>query len=129
MEETQTTVPNETTETTEPITRIEELDMDFFTQTGGNFLTLKEGEKLDVIVKKFEKIIEPGNNYNFSKADYKIRMTTMDDKTLDISAWSLLGCIKDAIRTEKVEKLEGLKLHMEHPGRGSYLVVIVKDTE
>jgi hypothetical protein len=86
-----------------------------------SFVSLKEGETVELTVKKLRKVRVPaGDKYKLSGQDYKFEILTTKDQILNIIAWDLWGKVRKIMQDEK--KINGITLKISHPSKGEYLV-------
>jgi hypothetical protein len=103
----------------EPVEDGKELTLEDIAQK--NFVSLKEGEVVEITVKKLKKVrVAEGDKYKLSKTDYKFEILTMEDQVLNIIAWDLWGKIRKIMQDAK--KINGIKLRIGHPSKGEYVV-------
>jgi len=97
----------------------------------GNYLSVKEGEKLVVKVKEIKKVVGGNSNFNYKKKDgnpiltketkepFHHELTSDDDRTLTIGAISLLAALRNA------EVDPSMEIEINHSGRGKYEITIL----
>jgi len=114
----------ETDKGEETITR-EPVNAENLVDPSGNYVNLKEGMEYTGVIKHFDKVTNPKDDYNLSKVDYKYEVTFSDGKTLSVNAWKLYGAMKGAFKEAKCDYLDS-KVKLTHPARGQYTCTILE---
>lgn len=85
------------------------------------YIKLEKGVPIELTVEKMEKIQDP--KFALSNVDYKIRITTQDEKLFDITAWSLFKEVKSALK--EAQGISGVKIRIERKDTGKYKVDLI----
>jgi len=88
-----------------------------------SYITLGIQEFQELTIQKIDKICDGPAEFNLSGTNYKLEVMTTEGKILSINAWVLWNALRNVLKGK--EKIEGVKVRIDHTGKGLYSVTLI----